>query len=171
MSKGYFFGLLFSIGKFTFVNMDILKSKMIEAMKAHRGFICRAAKDVGISRQTHYNWLSKDHEYKEIIAEIEEAQVDHTESKLYELIDGVRLGEETKDGLQIYQEAPNVTAIIFHLKSKGKKRGYVEKQVMEIAEPESKSYDLNKLTDDELREFNDIEKRREELLSKCIISE
>ena len=41
-----------------------------------------------------------------------------------------------------------------------------------ITEEEKESgFDLSKLTDDELSEFNKLETRRDELLSKCIIEE
>ena len=38
-------------------------------------------------------------------------------------------------------------------------------------EEKESSFDLSKLTDDELSEFNKLETRRDELLSKCIIEE
>lgn len=65
---------------------------------------------LGISRQTFYNWKNGDAELRAMLEEAEEAIIDFAESKLVEAIG---------DG--------DMTAIIFFLKTKGKKRGYVEK--------------------------------------------
>lgn len=68
---------------------------------------CRA---IGVSRQTFYEWISKDKKFKREVNEIEESIIDDVESKLMEKIKSGDLG-----------------AIIFFLKTKGKKRGYTER--------------------------------------------
>lgn len=83
---------------------------MLEALKKSLGVVSTACEEVGISRQTHYNWLNDDPEYKSAVEDIAESAIDFAESKLYEQI-------KDKD----------TTATIFYLKTRGKKRGYIEK--------------------------------------------
>ncbi len=49
------------------------------------GVVSTACKAVGISRQTHYNWL-KDDDYKTAVEELSEVAVDFAESHLHKLI-------------------------------------------------------------------------------------
>lgn len=90
-------------------NIDIHKKAMIEALTKSLGVVTSACKKVGIDRQTHYNWYNKDPEYKEAVDSIQDVAIDFVESSLHKSI----------------QEG-NVTAQIFYLKTKGKKRGYIE---------------------------------------------
>ena len=76
-----------------------------------------AAQKIGINRSTLWKWLQNDDELRQAINDIEEEKLDFTESQLTKLI---------KSG--------NPAAIFFHLKCKGKNRGYVERQ--EIASTE-----------------------------------
>ena len=64
----------------------------------------------GISRQTYYNWMRDDLEFKQSVEDVIEESIDFVESSLMERI---------KEG--------DTTATIFYLKTKGKSRGYVEK--------------------------------------------
>lgn len=66
---------------------------------------------LGITRATLWKWRKEDSELDEMMSDAEESLIDFSESKLTEAI---------QDG--------NLTAIIFHLKTKGKSRGYVEGQ-------------------------------------------
>ena len=108
-----------------------IKKAMLEALKKTFGRVSMAAEMVGINRCTHYKWLEQDAEYKEAFDEINEAAIDFVESKLFEKINGVSVQKETMAGPEIYEQPPSDTAIIFYLKTKGKKRGYVEKQEIE----------------------------------------
>lgn len=117
----------------------ISKKAMLSAMEKTLGIVSTACQQVGITRQTHYRWMREDDKYKEKIENIEEKAIDFTESKLFQLISGIKL-PETKvfiaDGQIVTHEtirhfAPDTAAVIFHLKTKGKRRGYVEKQEME----------------------------------------
>ena len=148
--------------------MDALKEKMIESLSKCKGIISIACRQNGISRQTHYNWCENDPEYKEAFESINEESIDHVECKLHELVDGITMGKEKDGGVEIYERAPDTTAIIFYLKTKGKRRGYVEKQIIETIEGKEVNYDLKKLSANELIELEQIEKRRVELLSKCV---
>tara|TARA_R100000231_G_scaffold59169_1_gene48654 strand:+ start:3856 stop:4206 length:351 start_codon:yes stop_codon:yes gene_type:complete len=87
------------------------KKAMLKSLEKNLGVVTSACKSVGISRQTHYNWLKDDAKYKAAVDELENVALDYAESKLHN---------------QITKENP--TAIIFYLKTKGKKRGYIERQ-------------------------------------------
>ena len=90
---------------------------MIEALEKSLGIVTTACKTVGIDRGTHYNWMNDDEEYKKSVLDIENIALDFAESQLHKQIQN---GE--------------VSATIFFLKTKGKKRGYIEKQELQIEE-------------------------------------
>ena len=46
---------------------DTHKRAMIEAMEKSLGIVTSACKVVGIARQTHYEWMKKDEDYKSAI--------------------------------------------------------------------------------------------------------
>ena len=96
---------------------------MLDALERSLGIVSTACEKAGISRQTHYNWLKDDLEYKEAVRAIEERTIDFAESHLHALI---------KD--------KNPAATIFFLKTKGKNRGYVERQEIEVSEPRPLSW-------------------------------
>jgi len=110
---------------------DTIKKAMIEALKKSLGIVSTACESVGISRQTHYRWLKEDPEYKELTEDISEHAIDFVESKLFEKIEGVQMGKEIDGHTVIYDLAPSDTAIIFYLKTKAKKRGYIERSEIE----------------------------------------
>lgn len=93
--------------------MDIKKKAFIEAYKKAFGNISKACKAVGIDRKTFYNWKKDDSEFLDIIESIE------PEEEFLDFIEDA-LVERIKDS--------DTTAIIFACKTKGKKRGYVERQ-------------------------------------------
>lgn len=89
-----------------------MKAKQVKFLKAFEetfGVISYACAAANVSRQTYYNWRKNDPEFDEKAKEIEESAIDVAEGKLL-----TQIGEG------------NLTAIIFYLKTKGKKRGYVE---------------------------------------------
>jgi len=92
-------------------NTDILKKQIIKALEQSLGVVTVACKNVGIARQTFYEWYKNDEDFKKAVDSIEDIALDFAESQLHKQI---------KDG--------NVTATIFYLKTKGVKRGYVERQ-------------------------------------------
>ena len=85
------------------------QKRMIAAMEKTMGIVAHAAPIAKISRDTHYTWLEKDPEYRKKIDEIENLALDTAEAALLGLIN---------EG--------NPQAIMFYLKTKGKKRGYTE---------------------------------------------
>lgn len=88
-----------------------LKRAMLEALEKSLGVVTTAANIVGITRKTHYDWMQKDPKYAQSVADIENVTLDFAESQLH---------KQVKDG--------NTSATIFLLKTKGKKRGYIERQ-------------------------------------------
>ena len=87
------------------------KQTFIDNLKASGGIICVACESTGINRSTYYRWRESDKDFADAVDEVMDAQVDFVESKLMELIN-----------------AHDTTATIFYLKTKGKKRGWTEKQ-------------------------------------------
>ena len=112
-------------------NSDI-KKKVLEALEKCLGVVTDACKMANISRQTFYRWKHEDNEFKEAVHEISDVALDFAESKLFRLIDGVHREVKSPTGESVvYQEPPNPSATIFYLKTKGKKRGYIERQEMD----------------------------------------
>ncbi len=99
------------------------KKDLLDALERSLGIVSTACEKVGVDRKTHYNWLKDDPEYKEAVRAIEERTIDFAESHLHALI---------KD--------KNPAATIFFLKTKGKNRGYVERQEIEVSEPRPLSW-------------------------------
>jgi ACT domain-containing protein len=109
------------------------KKDLIEALWKHKGIIQTAVGEVGLSRATYYEYFNNDPAFKREALEAQEVALDHVEGKLHDLIDGVLVEQHTLTGEPVvYKKEPNVTATIFYLKTKGKKRGYVEKAENEI---------------------------------------
>lgn len=86
------------------------KKAVLEALEKALGIATTACRMAGVGRTQYYEWLKVDKEFAHSVAEIENVTLDFSESQLHSLI---------KD--------KNVSAVIFHLKTKGRKRGYVEK--------------------------------------------
>ena len=92
-------------------NSTTKKELMLEALRKSLGIVTTACLSVGIDRGTHYNWLKDDPEYKKNVEALDDVVLDFAESQLHKSINN---GSDT--------------ATIFFLKTKGKKRGYIEKQ-------------------------------------------
>lgn len=90
---------------------NIHKRAMIEALEKSLGVVTTAAKQAGINRKTHYEWLKEDPDYKAQVEDVANIALDFAESQLHKQI---------QDG--------EVSSTIFFLKTKGKGRGYIERQ-------------------------------------------
>lgn len=82
---------------------------MKQALRQCLGIVTSACAMVGITRKTHYQWLQEDPEYQAHFNELAEVSLDFGESCLYR-------------NMQNGSDA----STIFFLKTKGKKRGYIE---------------------------------------------
>lgn len=109
------------------------KEIMLTCLKNSMGIVSTACEKADIARKTHYEWYNNDPDYSAAVDAIQESCIDFAESKLMELINGAKHEVATAKGevLQI-QDGPNPTACIFYLKTKGKKRGYVEKSELDV---------------------------------------
>ncbi|NQV77302.1 MAG: hypothetical protein HQ490_02985 [Lutibacter sp.] len=87
------------------------KKAIIESLENSLGVVTTACKIVGIGRTRFYEWLKEDEAFAKEVSEIDQVALDFVESQLYKQI---RKG--------------SIAAIIFYLKTKGKKRGYIERQ-------------------------------------------
>ena len=108
---------------------DITKKAMLEALEKSLGVVTSACKSVGISRETHYRWMREDSNYKDSVDDLANVALDFAESQLHQQIKG-----------------GNPTATIFYLKTKGKNRGYVERQ--EIAHEGLKTFEVEEVDED-----------------------
>lgn len=110
--------------------MDISKADILSVLEEKNGIVSIACKQIGLARSTFYKWLSDDPEFKTQVDDIREVALDFVESKLFEKISGIQVKKgETDEGKDIvYDVPPSDTAIIFYLKTQGKKRGYIERQ-------------------------------------------
>ncbi|WP_172914220.1 hypothetical protein [Capnocytophaga canis] len=114
--------------KRTATKTDNLKERFLKHFEKCLGVISTACKQTKITRQTYYNWINSDDEFKEQVNDIQEEQKDYVESKLIENI-----------------EKNDTTAIIFYLKTKAKDRGYTDKTEVEVStNPQNMFLDLMK---------------------------
>jgi hypothetical protein len=93
---------------------NIKKEAMIKALTKSLGVVTIACKEVGIARKTHYEWYNEDEKYRKAVDDLADVALDFAESMLHKQI-------QDKD----------TVATIFYLKTKGKRRGYIEKQEIE----------------------------------------
>lgn len=111
-----------------------LTIKQIEAaLTATGGFVSQTAKKLGVKPNAIYERLRKSPYLKQVKAEIEESFLDLAESKLIKKMNDEDLG-----------------AICFYLKCKGKSRGYIEKQQMELSGDEKKPVQVKHSTTEQL---------------------
>ncbi len=85
------------------------KNAFIKAMVKNLGIVTKAVKTTGIPERTHFWWMEHDEVYRDKINSIKEVVLDFYEDALHELV---------------RQKHP--AAIIFALKTQGRKRGYIE---------------------------------------------
>jgi len=96
-------------------NEQLKKEQLLEALVKSLGIVSTACLSVDVSRTTYYKYYNEDKDFKTLVDDISDVAIDFAESKLFDLM---------REG--------HPTAIIFYLKTKGKKRGYVEKQELDL---------------------------------------
>jgi len=87
------------------------KDIFLQLFVRNLGNIAICCRKMGIDRTAYYEWMKTDATFRQQIAEIEEVRLDFAEHALWARM-----------------KAGDTKAIIFYLKTKGKERGYVEKQ-------------------------------------------
>lgn len=118
------------------ISTRMKKNLALQALESSLGIITSACKAAGIPRRTFYSWMEKDPKFAERVNEITEMAVDFTESALLKKI---------KEG--------DTTAIIFHLKTKGKNRGYGQSINVTGNLFDSLFREFNDKTDDEIKDM------------------
>ena len=83
------------------------KEEMLKALIRSLGIVAYACEEVGISRQTHYDWLKSDAAYKASVELINDVTLDYAEARLYK-----------------YIKESDLRAIMFILRTRGRARGY-----------------------------------------------
>jgi hypothetical protein len=91
------------------------KKALITALGQSLGVVTMACKAVGVERGTFYRYVNEDPEFKKAVDDVENIALDFAESQLHKQI---REGE--------------VSSTIFYLKTKGKKRGYIERTEQDV---------------------------------------
>lgn len=89
---------------------NISVEKIAEVYKKKGCNITATCAALNISRRTFYNKKEKSKTLQELLSEADESMLDFAESKLIEHINN-----------------NDITSLIFFLKTKGKKRGYIER--------------------------------------------
>lgn len=88
---------------------DTKKSNLLKALEKSLGVVSSACKSAKVSRDSFYRWYKEDEGFKSKVDDLKNVSLDFAESKLIEQMN-----------------SGNITAIIFFLKTQGKKRGYIE---------------------------------------------
>lgn len=91
------------------------KEKFLLLLGKNNGNITKTCKDMNIPRSLYYVWVKKYPDFLESVNDVCEQITDFVENKLLGLID-----------------QNNTQAIIFYLKTKGKNRGYIEKNEIDM---------------------------------------
>lgn len=90
-------------------NPKLYKEQLLIALEKHLGIVTAACKEVGISRDSYYDYYNDDPEFRRKVDDINEIAIDFTESQLFKQI---------KNGSE--------RSILFFMKYKGRKRGYTD---------------------------------------------
>lgn len=98
------------------------QAEFLAVLETNLGIVTPACAEFGIDRKTFYNWKNENFVFADAVAEMDNVTLDFAEHSLMARI------KEKSDA-----------AVIFFLKTKGKKRGYIERQEI-----------ISVLSDDEL---------------------
>lgn len=102
------------------------KKALLKALESALGVVTTACRQTEVGRTTYYQWMKEDPEFAKAVKDIQDIALDFAESQLHKQI---------KEG--------STAATIFFLKTKGKSRGYVERQEIEVAEKKPLSWFTN----------------------------
>ena len=95
------------------------KDTLLQALESSLGIVSTACNRTGISRSSFYKWYKEDEEFRQKVDEIDNVKLDFVESKLFKNIEN----EKEK-------------SIIFYLQHKGHKRGYIQRQNINLTSNE-----------------------------------
>ena len=95
------------------------KKKFLKQLSKNLGNVTETCKELKVGRRTYYNWKESDELFKE--------ECDNVPEELLDLAEHSLLSE-----IQDKTTKNHITAVIFFLKTKGKKRGYSESMQLEV---------------------------------------
>ena len=98
---------------------NLKKDALLQALENSLGIVSTACNRTGISRSSFYKWYKEDEEFRKKVDEIDNLKLDFVESKLFKNIEN----EKEK-------------SIIFYLQHKGHKRGYIQRQNINLTSNE-----------------------------------
>ena len=98
---------------------NLKKDALLQALENSLGIVSTACNRSGISRSSFYKWYKEDEEFRKKVDEIDNLKLDFVESKLFKNIEN----EKEK-------------SIIFYLQHKGHKRGYIQRQNINLTSNE-----------------------------------
>ena len=98
---------------------NLKKETLLQALENSLGIVSTACNRTGISRSSFYKWYKEDEEFRQKVDEIDNVKLDYVETKLFKNIEN----EKEK-------------SIIFYLQHKGHKRGYVQRQNINLTSNE-----------------------------------
>ena len=104
---------------------NLKKETLLQALESSLGIVSTACNRSGISRSSFYKWYHEDEEFRKKVDDIDNVKLDFVETKLFKNIEN----EKEK-------------SIIFYLQHKGHKRGYIQKQNINLTSNEE---DINKI--------------------------
>ena len=103
----------------------IKKKMLIESLENSLGIVSTACSKVNVSRSSFYKWYKEDEVFRKKVDEIDSVKLDFVESQLFKNIQNLK-----------------EKSIIFYLQHKGHKRGYIQKQNINLTSNEEK---INKI--------------------------
>ena len=98
---------------------NLKKETLLQALESSLGIVSTACNRSGISRSSSYKWYHEDEEFRKKVDDIDNVKLDFVETKLFKNIEN----EKEK-------------SIIFYLQHKGHKRGYIQKQNINLTSNE-----------------------------------
>ena len=108
------------------------KKKLLKALEKSMGIVTNACKMVDLDRTTFYRYYNEDQQFADDVDNVQDYVLDFAESKLLENI---------KDKKE--------TSIIFYLKTKGRKRGYIEKTEVDLKQKGSVNITFGEFNEDD----------------------
>jgi hypothetical protein len=94
---------------------QISKETLLEALEVSLGIVTEACDKAGLSRTQHYKWYKEDEEYRKSVDSIDSKFIDFAETHLKKQI-----------------ENGSTQATTFFLRTRGRRRGYNEKQEIDL---------------------------------------
>ena len=110
------------------ISKTMRKKLLLQALVHSRGIVQDACTAVGVCRSTFQNYMTGDPDFKAAAEMLQEVQLDFVESQFFRNI-----------------ERGDIASAIFYLKTKGAKRGYTEKPMIDREGAELEQYSQQEL--------------------------